>query len=73
MITDTLEGARKPTVAAINGMFLGGGLEIAMACHGRISTSGTLLGLPEIPLGIIPGFGGTQRLPCLVAFLKLWK
>ncbi|XP_008810214.2 glyoxysomal fatty acid beta-oxidation multifunctional protein MFP-a [Phoenix dactylifera] len=70
IITDTLEGARKPSVAAIDGLALGGGLEVAMACHGRISTSTAQLGLPELQLGIIPGFGGTQRLPRLVGLTK---
>ncbi|XP_042373568.1 glyoxysomal fatty acid beta-oxidation multifunctional protein MFP-a-like [Zingiber officinale] len=70
VITDTFEGARKPSVAAIDGLALGGGLEIAMACHARISTSTAQLGLPELQLGIIPGFGGTQRLPRLVGLTK---
>lgn len=70
IITDTLEGATKPSVAAIDGLALGGGLEVAMACHGRISTSTAQLGLPELQLGIIPGFGGTQRLPRLVGLTK---
>ncbi|XP_078439828.1 multifunctional protein 2 [Wolffia australiana] len=70
VITDSFEGARKPSVAAIDGLALGGGLEIAMACHGRISTSTALLGLPELQLGVIPGFGGTQRLPRLVGLTK---
>ncbi|CAN6468185.1 unnamed protein product [Victoria cruziana] len=69
-ITNMLEGARKPSVAAIDGIALGGGLEIAMACHGRISTSSAQLGLPELQLGIIPGFGGTQRLPRLVGLTQ---
>ncbi|OAY81349.1 Glyoxysomal fatty acid beta-oxidation multifunctional protein MFP-a [Ananas comosus] len=70
IITDTLEGAKKPSVAAIDGLALGGGLEVAMACHGRISTSTAQLGLPELQLGVIPGFGGTQRLPRLVGLTK---
>ncbi|WOK96124.1 Crotonase superfamily [Canna indica] len=69
-LTDTLEDARKPSVAAIDSLALGGGLEIAMACHGRIATSTTQLGLPELQLGIIPGLGGTQRLPRLVGLAK---
>lgn len=69
-LTDTLEGARKPSVAAVDGLALGGGLEVAMACHGRISTSTAQLGLPELRLGIIPGMGGTQRLPRLVGLSK---
>ncbi|XP_022727847.1 glyoxysomal fatty acid beta-oxidation multifunctional protein MFP-a-like isoform X2 [Durio zibethinus] len=69
-ITDILEAARKPLVAAIDGPALGGGLEIALACHARISTSSAQLGLPELRYGILPGFGGTQRLPRLVGLHK---
>ncbi|KAJ7955127.1 glyoxysomal fatty acid beta-oxidation multifunctional protein MFP-a-like [Quillaja saponaria] len=70
VLTDTLEAARKPSVAAIDGLALGGGLEIAMICHARISTPTAQLGLPELQLGILPGFGGTQRLPRLVGLSK---
>ncbi|GAB2266668.1 hypothetical protein Dimus_001662 [Dionaea muscipula] len=70
ILTDTVEAARKPSVAAIDGLALGGGLEVAMACHARISTSNAQLGLPELQLGVIPGFGGTQRLPRLVGLSK---
>ncbi|CAN0855722.1 Glyoxysomal fatty acid beta-oxidation multifunctional protein MFP-a [Linum grandiflorum] len=70
VLTDTVEAARKPSVAAIDGLALGGGLEVAMACHARISTPTAQLGLPELQLGIIPGFGGTQRLPRLVGISK---
>lgn len=70
ILSDTLEAARKPSVAAIDGLALGGGLEVAMACHARISTSNAQLGLPELQLGVIPGFGGTQRLPRLVGLPK---
>lgn len=70
VLTDTVDAARKPSVAAIDGLALGGGLEVAMACHARISTSNAQLGLPELQLGIIPGFGGTQRLPRLVGLSK---
>ncbi|WZY96201.1 hypothetical protein YC2023_068530 [Brassica napus] len=70
IITDLLEAAKKPSVAAIDGLALGGGLELAMACHARISTPGAQLGLPELQLGVIPGFGGTQRLPRLVGLTK---
>ncbi|XWS08580.1 hypothetical protein CRYUN_Cryun40dG0014400 [Craigia yunnanensis] len=70
VLTDTLEAARKPSVAAIDGLALGGGLEVAMVCHARISTPTAQLGLPELQLGIIPGFGGTQRLPRLVGLTK---
>ncbi|GMP56883.1 hypothetical protein CsSME_00021191 [Camellia sinensis var. sinensis] len=63
VLTDTVEAARKPSVAAIDGLALSGGLEVAMACHARISTPSAQLGLPELRLGVIPRFGGTQRLP----------
>ncbi len=61
-----IENLPKPVVAAINGLALGGGLELAMSCHYRISAAGAMLGLPEVKLGILPGAGGTQRLPRLV-------
>ncbi|XP_076934705.1 peroxisomal fatty acid beta-oxidation multifunctional protein MFP2-like [Bidens hawaiensis] len=70
ILSDTVEAARKPSVAAIDGLALGGGLEVAMSCHARIATSTAQLGLPELQLGIIPGFGGTQRLPRLVGLAK---
>ncbi len=59
------ESCRKPVVAALSGVALGGGLELAMACHGRVALANARLGLPEINLGLIPGSGGTQRLPRL--------
>ncbi|MBI3598611.1 MAG: enoyl-CoA hydratase/isomerase family protein [Nitrospirae bacterium] len=65
-----IEWMRKPVVAAINGFCLGGGLELALACHIRIAGDRARLGLPEIGLGIMPGFGGTQRLPRLVGMAK---
>ncbi|KAI8010235.1 hypothetical protein LOK49_LG06G03289 [Camellia lanceoleosa] len=70
VLTDTVEAARKPSVAAIDGLTLGGGLEVAMACHARISTPSAQLGLPKLRLGVIPGFGGTQRLPRLIGLSK---
>lgn len=69
-ICSVLEGGPKPTVAAIQGVALGGGLEVAMGCNARIAAPGSRLGLPELQLGIIPGFGGTQRLPRLVGLKK---
>ncbi|RMH37377.1 MAG: enoyl-CoA hydratase [Nitrospirae bacterium] len=61
-----IEALDKPVVAAISGACVGGGLELAMACHIRIAGHDAFFGLPELDLGIIPGFGGTQRLPRLV-------
>lgn len=69
-ICEILEGGPKPTVAAIQGVALGGGLEVAMGCSSRVAAPGARLGLPELQLGIIPGFGGTQRLPRLVGLQK---
>ena len=63
---DFIENYTKPVIAAINGYALGGGLELAMACHLRIASENTLMGLPEVSLGVTPGYGGTQRLPQLV-------
>jgi 3-hydroxyacyl-CoA dehydrogenase len=65
-LIDQVEASAKPVVAAIAGVCLGGGLELAMAAHYRVAHSGAKLGLPEVKLGLIPGAGGTQRLPRLV-------
>lgn len=62
-VVDRIEACTKPVVAAVHGMALGGGLEVALGCHYRISTPSTKLGLPEVKLGLLPGAGGTQRLP----------
>jgi len=67
---EALESGPKPTVAAISGSALGGGLEVAMMCNSRLSLPHTVFGLPELSLGIIPGFGGTQRLPRLIGLKK---
>ncbi|MEH6679695.1 MAG: enoyl-CoA hydratase-related protein [Sediminicola sp.] len=61
-----LENLSTPVIAAINGFALGGGLELAMACHIRVASENAKMGLPEVSLGVIPGYGGTQRLPQLV-------
>lgn len=65
-LLNRIERCDKPVIAAINGPCLGGGLELALACHMRVAAAGIALGLPEIKLGIIPGFGGTQRLPRII-------
>ncbi len=65
-----MEGSRKPVVAAIHGTALGGGLETAMACHYRVGVASARFGQPEVKLGILPGAGGTQRLPRLVGYPK---
>ncbi len=65
-----VESGKKPTVAAIDGFALGGGLELAMACNARVGTERCRVGLPELKLGLIPGAGGTQRLPRLVGVAR---
>ena len=66
LLFDLLENCSKPTIAAINGFALGGGLELAMSCHIRLASLNAKMGLPEVSLGVIPGYGGTQRLANLV-------
>jgi enoyl-CoA hydratase len=66
MLFDFIAHFSKPVIAAVNGFALGGGLELAMACHFRIASENAKMGLPEVSLGVIPGYGGTQRLPQLV-------
>ncbi|TAI47414.1 enoyl-CoA hydratase/isomerase family protein [Flagellimonas allohymeniacidonis] len=63
---DFVENLSTPVIAAVNGFALGGGLELAMSCHFRIASETAKMGLPEVSLGVIPGYGGTQRLPQLV-------
>lgn len=66
ILFDFIENLKTPVIAAINGFALGGGLELAMACHFRIASENAKMGLPETSLGVIPGYGGTQRLPQLI-------
>jgi len=69
-IFSLIERCRKPIIAVVNGYALGGGAELAMACHLRYFSENALFGLPEVSLGLIPGYGGTQRLPHLVGKSK---
>lgn len=66
LLFNFVEQLSTPVIAAVNGFALGGGLELAMACHFRVASSNAKMGLPETSLGVIPGYGGTQRLPQLV-------
>lgn len=66
LLFDFVENLSTPVIAAVNGFALGGGLELAMACHFRVASNNAKVGLPEVSLGVIPGYGGTQRLPQLV-------
>jgi enoyl-CoA hydratase len=66
LLFDFVENLSTPVIAAVNGFALGGGLELAMACHFRIASDNAKMGLPEVSLGVIPGYGGTQRLPQLI-------
>ncbi len=66
LLFDFVENLSKPVIAAVNGFALGGGLELAMACHFRVASDNARMGLPEVSLGVIPGYGGTQRLPQLI-------
>ncbi|MGL2962705.1 enoyl-CoA hydratase/isomerase family protein [Flavobacterium sp. RSB2_4_14] len=66
LLFDFVENLKTPVIAAVNGFALGGGLELAMSCHFRIASDNAKMGLPEVSLGVIPGYGGTQRLPQLI-------
>mgnify|MGYP000047100992 CR=1 FL=1 len=66
ILFDFIENLSTPVIAAVNGFALGGGLELAMSCHFRVASENAKMGLPEVSLGVIPGYGGTQRLPQLV-------
>jgi len=66
VLFDFVENLNTPVIAAVNGFALGGGLELAMSAHFRVASDNSKMGLPEVSLGVIPGYGGTQRLPQLV-------
>ncbi|MBL8382747.1 MAG: enoyl-CoA hydratase/isomerase family protein [Burkholderiales bacterium] len=69
-VIKAIEGGPKPVVAAIHGVAMGGGLELALGCHYRVGSPGALIALPEVKLGLLPGAGGTQRLPRLIGLEK---
>ena len=69
-VFQSIEDLNIPVVAVVNGFALGGGAELAMACHMRIATQNAMMGLPEVSLGLIPGYGGTQRLTAIVGKAK---
>ncbi|WP_298474737.1 enoyl-CoA hydratase-related protein [uncultured Maribacter sp.] len=66
LLFNFVENMKTPVIAGVNGFALGGGLELAMACHFRVASDNAKMGLPEVSLGVIPGYGGTQRLPQLI-------
>ena len=72
-VFNLIENGNKPVIAAINGFALGGGLELAMACHIRVAADNAKMGLPEVTLGLIPGYGGTQRLTQLIGRAKAFE
>jgi enoyl-CoA hydratase len=65
-LTNIIETSSKPVIAAVNGFALGGGCEVALACHIRIASENAVFGQPEVKIGLLPGWGGTQRLPRVV-------
>lgn len=69
-VFDSIENCSKPVIAAVNGFCLGGGCELAMACHMRVASENAKFGQPEVKLGLIPGYGGTQRMPRLIGRTK---
>ena len=73
LVFNQIEHGKKPVIAAINGFALGGGLELALACHIRVASENAKMGLPEVSLGLIPGYGGTQRLTQLVGKGKAFE
>jgi enoyl-CoA hydratase len=70
IVFNKIETLSKPVIASVNGFSLGGGCELAMACHIRVASDNALFGQPEVKLGLIPGYGGTQRLPQLIGKTK---
>ena len=66
LLFDFVQNLSTPVIAAVNGFALGGGLELAMSCHFRVASANAKMGLPEVTLGVIPGYGGTQRLTQLI-------
>ena len=73
LLFDLVENTPKPIIAAVNGFALGGGLELAMSCHIRVASDNARMGLPEVSLGVIPGYGGTQRLAQLAGKGKAFE